>query len=177
MAYKLPTKRRAQKEESRLNLIPILDAVFIFIFFLLMSAQFIKIYEIASDVPIVSSSPPPKDNKKPLALTLQVTNGGFKLLTGVPARQRNYIKKTSDGAYDFVSLHDYLINLKKKHMSEKTIILEPQINLSYEEIVKIMDAVRMFKNTDEAIYKKDKDGLDVKVKELFSKIIFGNLLS
>lgn len=177
MAYKLPTKRRANKEESKLNLIPILDAVFIFIFFLLMSAQFIKIYEISSDVPIVSNSPPPKDNKKPLALTLQVTNSGFTIKTGVPSTTRNIISKTSDGAYDFLKLHDYLITLKKKHLNEKTIILEPQINLSYEEIVKIMDAVRMFNNTDEALYIKDKDGLDMKVKELFSKIIFGNLLS
>ena len=177
MAYKLPTKRRSQKEEQRLNLIPILDAVFIFIFFLLMSAQFIKIYEISSDVPIVSDSPPPKDNKKPLALTLQVNNTGFTLKTGVPAKTRNIIKKTSDGAYNYIELHDYLINLKKRHLSEKTIILEPQINLSYEDIVKIMDAVRMFKNTDETLYIKDKDGLDVKVKELFSKIVFGNLLS
>jgi len=177
MSYRLPTKRRNKKQDEKLNLIPILDAVFIFIFFLLMSAQFIKIYEIASDVPIVSSSPPPKNDKKPLALTLKITNSGFTLSAGIPSKNIKSIKKTSEGEYDLLSLHDYLIDVKKRNKSEKSIVLEPEINLSYEEIVKIMDAIRMFKNTDEALYFKDKDGLDVKIKELFSKIVFGNLLS
>ena len=39
--------------KTKPNLIPIMDAVFIFIFFLLMSAQFIDIYEINSDAPAV----------------------------------------------------------------------------------------------------------------------------
>lgn len=177
MSYRLPTKRRNKKGDEKLNLIPILDAVFIFIFFLLMSAQFIKIYEIASDVPIVSSSPPPQDDKKPLALTLEITNSGFTLLAGIPAKTLKSIKKTTEGEYDLISLHDYLLEIKKRNKSEKAIVLEPKINLTYEEIVKIMDAVRLIKNTDDAIYEQDKDGLDVKIKELFSKIIFGNLLS
>lgn len=177
MSYKLPTKRRRVKEDEKLNLIPILDAVFIFIFFLLMSAQFIKIYEIASDVPIVSSSPPPKDDKKPLALTLKIDNKGFVLSTGIPSRQIKTIRKTQEGEYDFITLHDYLIELKKANKSEKSIVFEPVVNISYEEIVKIMDAVRMFRNTDDAIYTKDKDGLDMKIEELFPKIVFGNLLT
>jgi biopolymer transport protein ExbD len=177
MSYKLPTKRRKNKEDQGLNLIPILDAVFIFIFFLLMSAQFIKIYEIASDVPIVSSAPPPKDDKKPLALTLKIDNKGFTLSSGIPSRTMKTIKKTQEGEYDLITLHDYLIEIKKANKNENSIVFEPVVNISYEEIVKIMDAVRMFRNTDDAIYTKDKDGLDIKIKELFSKIVFGNLLS
>ena len=53
-----PSRRKRKEPVKRLNLIPILDAVFIFIFFLLMSANFIKIYEVQSDVPIVSTTPP-----------------------------------------------------------------------------------------------------------------------
>ena len=40
-----PSRRQRKEPEKRLNLIPILDSVFIFIFFLLMSANFIKIFE------------------------------------------------------------------------------------------------------------------------------------
>ena len=65
MSYRTPTSRRTKKKKQGLNLIPILDAIFILIFFLLMSAQFVKIYEIGSDVPIVSDQEPPKDKKKP----------------------------------------------------------------------------------------------------------------
>ena len=62
---------RTKKKVPKLNLIPILDAVFIFIFFLLMSAQFVEIYEIGSDAPTVKNVT--KNNKEdPLNLTVDV---------------------------------------------------------------------------------------------------------
>ena len=69
------------------------------------------------------------------------------------------------------------MQLKKQHAKEKTIVLEPKVDLDYEMIVKIMDAIRMLDKTDEEIYIKDKDGIDLRVKELFNKIVFGNLMS
>lgn len=177
MAYKLPTRRHSKKEPERLNLIPILDAVFIFIFFLLMSAQFVKIFEINSDVPIVSEAEPPKDQKDPLALTLSINNSGFALSAGLPAKTIKKIPKTADGLYDLNALHEFLVDLKQKNKKEKSIVFMPKVDLPYEIIVDIMDAVRMLKKTDEAIFIKDKDGVDVKVNELFNKIVFGNLMS
>ena len=82
-----------------------------------------------------------------------------------------------DGIYDTIALHNYLVQLKKQHAKEKTIVLEPKVDLDYEMIVKIMDAIRMLDKTDEEIYIKDKDGIDLRVKELFNKIVFGNLMS
>ena len=177
MSYKLPTRRHSKKEPQRLNLIPILDAVFIFIFFLLMSAQFVKIFEINSDVPIVSDAPPPKNQKKPLALTLSITNSGFAISKGLPSKTVKRIPKNKDGLYDTIALHNFLVQLKKIHTDEKAIVFEPKVDLTYETIVKIMDAVRMLNKTDEEIYTKDKDGIDLRVKELFNQIVFGNLMS
>lgn len=176
MAYKKPTGRKSSREEQRINLIPILDAVFIFIFFLLMSTQFVKIFEISSDIPLVSSEPPPKNQKKPLALTVKVLDGSIEVSTGVPARLRKRIGKTGED-YDLTSLHDFLIQIKRNNLKEETVILEPVTDLSYEKIVEIMDAIRVMKNTDEALFRKDEDGTDVRVKKLFSNIIFGNIMS
>lgn len=177
MSYKTPTSRKVKRKSERINLIPILDAVFIFIFFLLMSTQFIKVYEIGSDVPIISNSPPPKMKKKPLALTLLIEASGFVLSKGVPSQIVKNIKKSADGQYDLNALHEYLVDIKKSHQEEESIILEPVVDLKYEEIIQIMDAVRMLKNTDENFFQKDKDGINVQIKTLFSKIIFGNLMS
>jgi biopolymer transport protein ExbD len=178
MSYRTPTSRkRNKKKDQGLNLVPILDAVFILIFFLLMSAQFVKIFEIGSDVPIISNSEPPKSKKKPLALTVAITKRGFSLSTGVPSRRIKTIKKTTDGNYNLVALHDFLVNLKKRNLKEETIVLEPIVDLTYEEIVKIMDEVRLMKKTDDSLFVKDKDGIDVQLKTLFSKIMFGNLMS
>ncbi len=171
-----PSRRKRKDPPQRLNLIPILDAVFIFIFFLLMSANFIKIFEVQSDVPIISNTPP--SNKKPLALTVRVYNSGFNIYRGVPSRLIKKIDKIGNNEYNFESLHNYMINLKKTYKSERSIILEPKVDIDYEVIVKVMDAVRLLRTTDEAIYQKDtKTDEDIKVKYLFDKIVFGNIRS
>ncbi len=175
--YRTPSARRRKNKTDRLNLIPILDSVFIFIFFLLMSANFLKVFEIGSDIPIVSSAPPPKEDKKPLALTLIINSNNLTLMTGVPSRVVKTFGKIDNDKYDSRSLHEYLISIKKNNVSEETIIFEPKIDIKYEELIEIMDAVRMLHKTDEAIYKKTKDGLDERVRTLFNNIVFGNLMS
>ncbi len=174
--YRAPSRRKTKKEFVKPNLIPILDAVFIFIFFLLMSANFVKIYEIPSNVPIISDAEPPK-NQKPLALTLRVTSSYIQVLTGIPSSTLIRVGKTSDGFYDLEKLHSVLLSLKNQNLKEETVILEPIVDLTYEEIVKIMDAARELRNTDPALFAKDKDGVEMRLRSLFPKIIFGNIQS
>jgi len=174
---KVPSSRKRKKPDEKLNLIPIMDSIFIFIFFLLMSATFLKIYEVGSDVPIVSDQEPPKDQKDPLALTLKIETNQMTLSRGVPSRPIPTFNRQGDGTYNLDELHNALIGLKKQYLDENTIILEPEGDLTYDEIVRIMDSVRRLNKTDEAIYKPNKEGVDEKLKELFSKIIFSNLMS
>lgn len=181
--YRVPSRRKKAKSFERLNLTPIMDAVFIFIFFLLMSANFIKIFEISSDVPIVSDSEPPKSkiNEKPLALTLQIKRNYINIYTGLPSKftkRIGNINQDRKSVPDLNSLHNYLIQLKKKYKSEKTIIFEPDNRVEYDTIVRVMDHVQIIKNTDEAIYVKDKKtGIDIRLKVLFNNIVFGNIQS
>ncbi len=176
----MPSGRRKGKNESkRLNLVPILDSVFILIFFLLLSASFLKIYEINSNVPIISSTPPPPSKKKPLALTMEISPQRLVIKTGeAPQRTiKSFSFNEEEDSFPYEELHSFMLDLKKRHVSEKTIILEPNTEVEYEVIVKIMDAVRMVRKTDDAIFEKDKDGVDVKVEALFDDIIFGNITS
>lgn len=174
---KVPTSRKRKREVERLNLVPIMDAVFIFIFFLLMSASFLRIYEIGSDVPIISDSEPPKKDKNPLALTVSIETDEIKLAKGIPSRVFKTFPRLETGEFDYEALHLFLIELKKDNLDEDSAIFEPVGDLTYEEIVKVMDAVRTLKRTDEAIFKKNKEGIDERLKGLFSKIIFSNLMS
>jgi biopolymer transport protein ExbD len=174
---RVPTSHKRRKPEGKLNLVPIMDAVFIFIFFLLMSASFLKIYEIGSDVPIVSDSEPPKKDKDPLALTLKIDVNEITILKGIPSRPFQKFKRLNEGGFDFEAIHKVMLDLKKQNLDEETIIFEPVGDLTYEEIVSIMDSVRMINRTDEPIFKKNKDGIDERVKNLFSKIIFSNLIN
>ena len=173
---RVPTSRKRKKPEEKLNLVPIMDSVFIFIFFLLMSASFLKIYEIGSPIPIVSDIPAP-ENKNPLALTLRIDDNLITLGRGVPTQDFKKFQRMADGQFNYQELHTTLIDLKKQFLSEDTIIFEPVGDLTYEEIVKIMDAVRVLEKTDEAIFKPNKEGIDEKIKFLFDKIIFSNLMT
>ncbi|MBT4793157.1 MAG: hypothetical protein HON90_16410 [Halobacteriovoraceae bacterium] len=177
MGYKTPTRRKAKANLKKINLIPILDAVFIFIFFLLMSTQFVKIFEIGSVVPILSNSPPPKVKKKPLGLTITIKKNALIVSHAKPRQISKRINKNSDGQYNLSALHDYLVGLKKKYRAEELVILEPKVDLKYEVIIHIMDSIRMMNKTDDPLFKKDVDGVDTQIKTLFSKIIFGNLMS
>jgi biopolymer transport protein ExbD len=171
-----PSRKKRRGEVKRLNLIPILDAIFIFIFFLLMSANFIKIYEVQSDVPIVSTQPPPK-NKKPLALTLKIRATGIDIFKGVPQKMIKRIGKNPEGEYDLEELHSYAIKLKSNYKKERNIIMEPLVDVEYEQIVKIMDAIRMYNNTDDKLWEEDAEGNQVPMKYIFDKIVFGNIRS
>ncbi|MFP5490346.1 MAG: ExbD/TolR family protein [Bacteriovoracia bacterium] len=173
---KLPSGRRKKRPQEKLNLVPIMDAVFIFIFFLLMSAQFLQIMEIGSDVPIISDAQPPKPDKDPLALQLKIEENTLTLMRGLQSQVVARYARKGDGSYDLEPLHQKLVEIKKTRVNEENIILQPEWDISYEEIIKIMDTVRLLNNTDDAIFKKGKDGIDEKVKTLFAKIIFGNLM-
>lgn len=169
-----PSRKNFKYKFQRPNLIPILDAVFIFIFFLLFSANFVNLFEINSNVPIVSTNPPSK--KIPLNLTLRITPSTLTLKTGLSGRVVKRIRKDSNG-YNLNELHQTLIRIKKRNINERTIIFEPTNSVDYETIVKIMDEVILLRRTDEALYKKDSEGTDVRVKALFDDIIFGNIQS
>lgn len=174
---KLPSSRRKRRPEQKINLVPIMDAVFIFIFFLLMSAQFLQVMEIGSPVPIISNETPPQEDKNPLVLQLLIQEAELVLTKGMNKQIVGRYGRRVDGSYELDELHQKLIELKKTKIEEETIIFQPEWDLAYEDIVKIMDSVRVLKKTDEALFRKDKDGLDIKVQSLFSKIIFGNLMS
>jgi biopolymer transport protein ExbD len=174
---RVPTSRKRKKPEEKLNLIPIMDSIFIFIFFLLMSATFLKINEVGSDVPIISDVEPPKPDKDPLALTLVIETNEIILSKGLPSRPIQKFQRQADGLFNYEELHTVLVGIKKENVQENSIIFEPVGDLTYDEIVKIMDAVRKLNKTDDAIYKPNKEGVDEKLKEMFSKIIFSNLMS
>ncbi|OIQ16717.1 MAG: hypothetical protein BM556_13720 [Bacteriovorax sp. MedPE-SWde] len=172
--YRKPSRKYKSKIVEKPNLIPILDSVFIFIFFLLMSSNFVKIYEINSDVPIISNRQPPKKQKKQLNLTLKIYSSRLTLHTGNNERRIYKVGKDENGKYELYKLREKLISLKKKYKSEETIIFMPIANISYETLISVMDTVRDLKDTDPEIWTKDKSGGDIKITKLFNNIIFGD---
>ncbi|EQC44665.1 biopolymer transporter ExbD [Bacteriovorax sp. Seq25_V] len=175
--YRKPSRKHKSKNMTKPNLIPILDSVFIFIFFLLMSANFVKIFEISSDVPIISDQEPPKEKKDALNLSLKIYASSITLHSGNNERTIFKVGKDENGDYDLYKLREKLIQIKKSHSDEDTVIFMPKADIDYETLVKIMDTVRDLKDTDPEIWTKTKAGDDKKVTKLFNNIIFGDTQS
>jgi biopolymer transport protein ExbD len=150
----------------KLNLIPILDAIFIFIFFLLMSAQFLDIFEIGSDAPISASSEthPEKD---PLNLTLELSGDTITVKTGINGDIKKKIQ------YKEISqLNDLLIDIKKDYPKESSVILKPNSGFKYHKIVKVIDHAREIRKPGLVVPSIDDKGRKTASTKLFDQIIF-----
>lgn len=154
------------KKPPKLNLIPILDAIFIFIFFLLMSAQFIDIYEIGSDAPITATSSP-ENKKPPLNLTIVLSGKKVVVKTGL---DENVYK--SYPITDLKGLNKGLIELKKLNPKEESAIIKPTKNFKYEKIIKVIDHTREIVAQNTYITAVNEKNQKYPSKKLFEKIIF-----
>lgn len=145
---------RKIKKIEKLNLVPILDSVFIFIFFLLMSAQFVDVYEIGSSVPMTKEAKDEKQEKDPLNLTVEVTKTQVIVKTGLrTTRSRTFASEQKQ------EIREYLTELKRQHPKENTMILKADPKISFQNLVSVID------NTQAKPDSKEK---------LFEQIVFDN---
>lgn len=143
------------KKPEKLNLVPILDSVFIFIFFLLMSAQFVDVYEIGSSVPMTKEAKDEKQEKDPLNLTLEVTKTQITVKTGLRSpRSRTFASEQTK------EMKDYLTELKRQNPKENTMILRADPKISFQNLVTVIDSTQ--------------NGKDSKKEKLFEQIVFDN---
>lgn len=166
--FKIP--KRDEHVVEKINLIPIMDAVFILIFFLLFSAQFIKIYEITSDAPIINELPPEEKLKKdPLNLIIKINTDGITITTGLDSIIHTEIPKDSFD-YNYEKLKQVVLDLKKSHLNEKYAIVAPEKDVKYEYIIKIIDAIKLLPENQKQL----KVSINGEVKTLYN--IFDNVV-
>lgn len=165
--------RKKMKKREKLNLIPILDSVFIFIFFLLMSAQFLEIYEIGSDAPAIKTTDSIKDDKPPLNLTLEIKKDSLVVKTGMPEVVYKEIRAVA-GSYNLDELNKVLIQIKQKNSKETSIILRPDPAVNYRKIVEVMDSAREMRGN--GVFEVQLDGKKAQIRTLFNQIIFETII-
>lgn len=167
--------KRRKKNTSKLNLIPILDSVFIFIFFLLMSAQFLDIYEIGSEAPAVMTIQDVKSKKLPLNLILDINNERILVKTGLDEKIVKTISKQNSG-YDLIELSKILFAIKQNNIDEETVILRPDSTVPYYEIIRVIDIVKELTKDQETIIGTNDKGKQITTRTLFNKIVFETII-
>lgn len=140
---------RKLKKIEKLNLVPILDSVFIFIFFLLMSAQFVDVYEIGSSVPMTKEAKDEKQEKDPLNLTIVVSKTQIVVKTGLRStRSRTFASEQKK------EMRDYLIELKRQHPKENTMILKADPKISFQNLVTVIDHTQAKPDSKEKLFEQ-----------------------
>ena len=132
-------RSREEIKQERLNLVPIMDAVFIFIFFLLFSAQFIELVLLEAEAPVVSTVSSPQDIKEePLNLNIKIKQGRLEVYTGIVPSLNFKVFLDEKNAY--LSLKKRLAELRTQYPKEDELIISPLANTSYEQVVKVIEA-------------------------------------
>jgi len=168
------SRKKSSSGPKMPDLTSVMDAIFILLFYFITFLTFETYKEIVTVAPQIDESTP-KEDKKPLALNLKIEPQGVSVFLGVPAVLQKTFGKNADGKYDLENLHTFLIEIKKKNPTEKLCILEPDIEVSYEDIISVMDSARILRKTDDSIFVKDQKGNDLKLEALFSEIVFANI--
>lgn len=137
---------RKLKKPEKLNLVPILDSVFIFIFFLLMSAQFLDVYEIGSSVPMTKEVPD-NSEKDPLNLTVRIFKDKIEFQAGT---KHPTVKTFSHEEKEHIL--QFLSELKRAHSSENTLIVKADSKIPFQTVISVIDQTRAPAGSKEKLF-------------------------
>ena len=130
------------KRIERLNLIPILDAIFIFIFFLLLSAEFVQLGEVAMKVDPLVKGAQGGGGQKETSVNLFLKKKLVVLKTDHESIKEKTVLKIDHEKNYLKELHKKLVELKKKMPDERKIKVWPSDTVSYERVLKVVEVVK-----------------------------------
>ena len=149
--------RRAREEDTELNIVPIMNMFMVLIPFLLMSASFFQIKAINTSVPVHSSSPKSEDNTPPkqavhkLTVILELKDDRVKvsalsdtLEPEMLSRLETEFIRTPGQELSVTLIAEYLKKLKTQYPLSDTMLLIPDEDVSYNEIIQAMDCARKY---------------------------------
>lgn len=121
-----------------LNLTPMIDIFIILIFFLLLTAVFAKIAIIDIYLPQEGQGSELEQNTPPKVLTIKTSGKGFEL-DGIGGK---ILIPGNEHVLNFKELTNKLISIKKRYPQKDDVILLFDADISYDTVVKVMDASR-----------------------------------
>ncbi len=150
--------RRFKKNKlvAKPQLVPVMDAMFIMIFFILSTAEFLKIAEIGSDLPVMKLSTEENPKKKKMILRMLLSTEKLTLVNEADQTQL-FSNPWDENVYQL--LNDKVRSIKNDYPDEERVVVVPDLSIKYDILVKALDAVRQ----------SEQSGINIK---LFNQIIF-----
>ncbi len=169
--------------EFELDLAPLLAVMVKLVPVLLVSSAFVQVMMIETDLPqvvqaaIEEQTNPNNDEViakielmplKTRVLEVKITKGKDEKTVQVPAK---------DGAFDLKAIHAKLVEVKAMNPKVFRVDFRPDGEVSYRELVKVMDEARKARDVKTVFPVFDsKQGKDVTTDYMFPEIIFANTM-
>lgn len=149
--------RRSREEDTELNIVPIMNMFMVLIPFLLMSASFFQIKAINTSVPVHGSSPVsgndtlPKEVVHKLTVILELKEDRIRvsalsdtLEPELLAKLETEFTRTPGRELSVTLIAEHLKKLKTQYPLSDTMLLIPDEDVSYREIIQAMDCARKY---------------------------------
>ena len=128
--------------DFEINLIPCIDLLSVCICFLLLTAVWLQVGSLNVKQAIGGQSQAETEKKPQLWVLLG--NGGeitlnLKQTAKVPAKLASLVLKGSDGKTNLADLSKTVAQLKSLEPALQTVLIQPQLQSEYEQIIDLMD--------------------------------------
>lgn len=151
--------RSRSEEEPDINMIPIMNMFMVLIPFLLMSASFFHIKAINTSVPVHADTPSKAsepDKTQKITVVLEIKQDGVRIsaLSDTPndlqlSSMETVVPRMAGGEISVATVANHLKSLKEQYPASDTMILIPDDDVAYHEIIRAMDCARRYDETTE----------------------------
>ncbi len=172
-------KSRVEDSTFELNLAPMLDIIVSIIPMLLLSVAFVQITVIDTPVPQAVERAIAANDKNEDVVQIQLhvsKQDGFRFTVIDKGQTSETVVAVKDSKLDLAALHKETLALKAKHPGVFRLELNPDESVQLEEIVAVMDQIRVTAAGEPKVTFTDTDtGKPVETNLLFPDIVFGNV--
>lgn len=176
--FKMHIDRNAEFE---LDLAPLLAVMVKLVPVLLMSSAFVQMMIIETELPQVVQEAIKKQEADPGAAKISVsvtkTEGVKITLTEKGQAHIEVVGLNQEKNIDYPALHAKFVELKKSHPAIFKIDIQPEGDVAYKDLVKVMDEARKAREKNLKFPVKDeKSGKETTTEYMFPEIVFGNTM-
>ena len=139
MARHMLRHHKQARHETELNLVPLIDIFTVLVFFLLITAVFSRTTILGLHLPERSTAVVPPDHLPHVEVV--VRRGGIEAGDRDNGPMQTLANRNQ--RYDLQALSTLLQQLKTRYPDNRTVTILVEPDISYDQLVQVMDAVRM----------------------------------
>ena len=129
-----------KRDDDEVNITPVMNLFLVLIPFLLLTAEFVRIAVLELNLPATGAAKDPgkKDNKPLVLIMVRIDENGIKIKG---PNVNSMIARTAN-SYEFEKLKKEIKQIKAKYPDTDEVMVQSTDNVTYENIVHVMDACR-----------------------------------